>query len=511
VFSVWDNSYTVPMKQPPAAPVQTGIAGLDDILAGGLPRNRLFLLQGDPGVGKTTAALQFLLKGAASGERGLYVTLSETREELEAVAGSHGWSLEAVEVYELAVVDETSKGDYTLFHPSEVELNETTEGVLQVVDRLKPSRVVFDSLSELRLLARDPLRYRRQILALKQFFIGRECTVLLLDDRSSGPSDLQLESIAHGVIDLEQSSPDYGAERRRLRVKKMRGVKFRGGYHDFKIDTGGVAVYPRLVAAEHHEPFRAESIPSGLAELDALLGGGIDRGSSTLIVGPAGSGKTSLALHYAIAVARSGGKAALFTFEEGLGTLLTRAAGFGWDLATLVKEGRIVLRQIDAAEMSPGEFAAIVRSTVEESGAPLVVIDSLNGYLSAMPEERHLLLHLHELLSYLSQVGTASLLVMAQHGLLGMAMQSPLDVSYLADSVVLLRYFESAGAIRQAISVVKKRSGAHERTIRQFELGSNGIRIGPPLHEFQGVLTGVPVHRGGAGTLMGESGGARNH
>lgn len=496
------------MKAIPVARVSTGIPGLDDVLAGGLPRNRLYLLQGDPGVGKTTAALQFLLNGAAEGERGLYVTLSETREELEAVAASHHWSLEKVEIYELAVADETSKGDYTLFHPSEVELNETTEGVLAVVDRLKPTRVVFDSLSELRLLARDPLRYRRQVLALKQFFIGRSCTVLLLDDRSSGPSDLQLESIAHGVVDLEQSAPEYGAERRRVRVKKMRGVKFRGGYHDFKIDTGGVFVYPRLVAAEHHEPFQVEPLPSGIAELDALLGGGVDRGTSTLIMGPAGCGKTSLTLQYVMAAARRGEKAALFTFEEGSGTLFTRAKGFGFDLPTQVEQGRILLRQIDPAEMSPGEFAAIVRETVERNGIKLVAIDSLNGYMSAMPEERHLMLHLHELLSYVSQMGAASLIVMAQHGILGGSMRTPLDVSYLADAVVLLRYFESEGAIQQAISVVKKRSSPHERTLRLFRLGPTGVSVGPVLRDLQGVLTGVPAQRGAPSGLRGEAGGS---
>jgi circadian clock protein KaiC len=488
--------------------VRTGIAGLDDVLGGGLPRNRLYLVQGDPGVGKTTAALQFLLEGAGQGERGLYVTLSETREELQAVAASHRWSLDKIEIYELAVSDEAAKSDYTLFHPSEVELNETTEGVLAIVDRLKPGRIVFDSLSELRLLARDPLRYRRQILALKQFFSGRECTVLLLDDRSSGPSDLQLESIAHGVLDLEQVAPEYGAERRRLRVKKMRGVKFRGGYHDFKIETGGLAVFPRLVAAEHHEVFEMRPLSSGVPELDALLGGGIDRGSSTLIIGPAGCGKTTLGLQYALAAAGAGQRAVLFTFEEGLGTMYARARGFGWDLPANLEAGRIVLRQIDPAEMSPGEFACIVRDTVQRAGAQLVVIDSLNGYMSAMPQERHLLLHLHELLAFLNQMGVASLLVMAQHGLLGASMQSPLDLSYLADSVLLLRYFESEGAIRQAISVVKKRSGAHERTIRQFQMSAHGITIGAPLREFQGVLTGVPQHRGAMSKLMQEPSGS---
>jgi circadian clock protein KaiC len=361
--------------------VSTGTIGLDDILGGGLPLNRLYLVQGDPGVGKTTAALQFLLS-AVPGEGSLYVTLSETKEELEGVAASHGWSLGTIAVYELAVAEETAKGDYTLYHPSEIELNKTTQGVLEIVDRLKPRRVVFDSLSDLRLLARDPLRYRRQILGLKQFFVGRECTVLLLDDRSTGPADQQLESIVHGVIDLEQTAPEYGSDRRRLRVKKMRGVRFRGGYHDFKVDTGGLVVYPRLVAAEHGDRHAPEPVRSGVARLDELLGGGIDRGSSTLVIGPAGCGKSTLALRYVVAAAERGEKSALFSFEEGLGTLVARARGFGWDLPALEKSGSLVLQQINPAELTPGELASRVRRFVETQGCRLVVVDSLNGYMN---------------------------------------------------------------------------------------------------------------------------------
>jgi circadian clock protein KaiC len=471
--------------------VLTGIEGLDNILAGGLPPGQLYLIQGDPGVGKTTAALQFLLDGSRKGEPGIYVTLSETKAELEAIAASHGWSLEGVTIFELAMAEETAKGDYTLFHPSEVELNQTTQGVLEVVERVRPKRLVFDSLLELRLLARDALRYRRQVLALKQFFVGRACTVLLLDDRTSGPSDLQLESIAHGVIDLEQHAPEYGSDRRRVRVKKLRGVDFRAGYHDFRIVTGGLRVFPRLVASEHRVHFQPQSLPSGVAELDQLLGGGIERGSSTLIVGPSGSGKSTLALQYVIAAATRDHRSAFFAFEEGLGTLLARTRGFGWDLPSLMERGVLRFQQVDPAELSPGEFSQIVRRSVEDHDVRIVVIDSLNAYMNSMPAERHLALHLHEMLSYLSQVGVASILVMAEHGLLGPEVAGPAQMSYLADSVIVLRYFESAGEVRQAISVLKKRSGLHEKTISQFELGPGGVRVGSVLRGFEGVLAGT--------------------
>ena len=471
----------------------TGIEGLDNILAGGLPAGQLYLIQGDPGAGKTTAALQFLLEGSRKGEPGMYVTLSETKAELEGIAASHGWSLEGITIYELAVMEETAKGDYTLFHPSEVELSQTTQGVLEVVEKVRPQRLVFDSLSEMRLLARDALRYRRQVLALKQFFAGRACTVLLLDDRSSGPGDLQLESIAHGVIDLEQLSPEYGPDRRRVRVKKLRGVEFSGGYHDFRIVTGGLRVFPRLVASEHRAPFTPEPVPSGVKELDQLLGGGLDRGSSTLIAGPSGSGKSSLALQYVVAAAQRGHHSAFFAFEEGLGTLLARTRGFGWDLPSLMEKGALRLQQVDPAELSPGEFSHIVRRSVEEHDARILVIDSLNAYMNSMPAESHLALHLHEMLSYLSQKGVASVMVMAQHGLMGGELEGPAQMSYLADAVIVLRYFETEGSVRQAISVLKKRSGPHEKTIREFQLGPGGVRVGDPLREFEGVLTGIPI------------------
>jgi circadian clock protein KaiC len=477
----------------------TGNEGLDQILEGGFPANRVYLVEGDPGTGKTTLALQFLLEGARRGEPVLYVTLSETREELTAVAGSHGWSLDGVNIHELAPSEESLKAEtqYTIFYPSEVELGDTTNAVIEEVERIQPRRVVFDSLSEMRLLARDPLRYRRQILALKQFFAGRQCTVLLLDDRTSTDGDLQVQSIAHGVLMLEQMAVDYGGERRRLRVVKLRGSRFRGGFHDFTIQTGGVEVYPRLVAADHRREFVKESVSCSVPELDALLGGGLDRGTSTLIMGPAGSGKSSIAAQFIACAARRGERAAAFIFDEGISIHLARAAGLGNDIRSDVEEGRIHAQQIDPAELSPGEFAHRVRQAVEQDGARFVVIDSLNGYLQAMPDERFLTAQIHELLTYLNQQGVVTLLVMAQHGFLGAEMGTPADVSYLADTVILLRYFEAGGAVRRAISVVKKRTGFHEDTIRELRLSSKGIKVGEPLSKFQGVLTGIPVYTGG--------------
>lgn len=473
----------------------TGSAGLDSILQGGFPANRLYLVEGDPGTGKTTLALQFLLEGARRGEPVLYVTLSETKEELTAVADSHGWTLEGVTLHELVPPEESLKAEaqYTIFHPSEVELGETTRLVIDEVERIQPRRVVFDSLSEMRLLARDPLRYRRQILALKQFFAGRRSTVLLLDDRTSNDADLQVQSIAHGVLMLEQLELDYGAERRRLRVAKLRGSRFRGGFHDFAIRTGGLEVFPRLVAADRRGEFTPEPVASGVTALDALLGGGLDRGTSTLVLGPAGCGKSSLAAHFAAAMAARGERAAAFIFDEGVNTYLSRAAGLGTNLREQVEAGRLTVQQVDPAELSPGEFAHAVCSSVERDGARLVIIDSLNGYLQAMPDERFLTSQMHELLTYLNQQGVVTLLVMAQHGFMG-SMSSPVDVSYLADTVVLLRYFEAAGAIRRAISVVKKRTGRHEDTIRELRLSAtHGVEVGEPLTAFRGVLTGVPV------------------
>lgn len=484
----------------------TGIPGLDDVLTGGLTRNRIYLVQGDPGVGKTTIGLQFILEGIRRGEAGLYLTLSETREELKAVADSHGWTLEDVNVFEYTAADrlETDAEESTLFHPAEIELGEAMKKLLEAVERIKPRRVVIDSLSEIRLLAQNPLRYRRQILTLKHFFSGRDCTVLLLDDKHASQGDMQLMTLAHGVIMLEQLAPVYGAERRRLRISKFRGVKYRGGFHDFTIRTGGIIVYPRLVAAEHRQPFKPEQMASGMNALDSLLGGGIDRGTSTLIMGPAGSGKSALATHYAVAAARRGENVAAFIFDESRGTLFARCEAMNMQLAREVESDRITVQQVDPAEIPPGEFVHLVREAVEHRNIKLLVIDSLNGYMHAMPEERFLTVQMHELLTYLAQKGVATILVVAQHGLVGSSMQTPVDVSYLADSVILIRYYELAGEIRKAISVVKKRSGNHEKSIRPLDFGPNGLEVGDPLTEFHGVLSGIPSLDKNNGGLLGE-------
>jgi circadian clock protein KaiC len=470
----------------------SGIRGLDHILLGGFPRNRVYLVQGDPGVGKTTLGMQFLLEGARIGERGLYITLSESRDELIAVARSHKWSLEDITIYEQMVGEEAlQEEESTVFYPAEIELGETIRGMLVEVDRVKPQRVVLDSLSEIRLLAQNGLRYRKQILALKQFFAKRDVTVLCLDDRTSEIQDIQLQSVPHGVVELERYTPLYGAARRRLQLVKVRGLNFRDGYHDFSILTGGLVVYPRLVAAEHRAGQGQEQISSGLEDLDRMLGGGVDRGTSTLLMGPAGSGKSALATQYAVAAASRGEKVAIFLFEESLNSMLNRSAVLGMPVREWVDNGNVVLRQVDPAQLQPGEFAHLVREEVEERGTRLVVIDSLNGFLNAVPEEKFLLLHLHELLSYLGQHGVATILVFAQHGLVG-NMQTTVDVSYLADCVVLLRYFEARGRIHKALSVVKKRSGPHETAIRSLTMDREGLHIGDPLENYRGVLTGVP-------------------
>ena len=489
-------------KNAPLYPISsaTGIVGLDDILCGGFTPHRLYLIEGVPGSGKTTLALQYLMEGARLGEPVLYVTLSETEEEIRAMAKSHEWDLKGVTIRELVPPEESLQAaeQYTMFHPAEVELSETTRTILADVDRLKPKRLVFDSLSELRLLAGDPLRYRRQLLALKQFFRGRNCTVLLLDDLTSSGRDLQVQSIAHGVVLLEQLVPEYGADRRRLRVLKHRGRRFRGGYHDYLIDTGGLNVFPRLSASEHRNVPLEERISSGLASLDSLLGGGLELGTSTLIMGSAGTGKSSLAAQYVCAGAERGQRGAMFLFDESLNTLLTRTKGLDINLAKHYEDGTVTIRQVDPAEMTPGEFANSIRVAVEK-GAKCVVIDSLNGYLNAMPGERYLTIHLHELLMFLGQKGVATILIGAHQGMVGTQMITPVDASYLADAVILLRYFETQGEVRQAISVMKKRGGDHERTIRQFSLQPGGIRIGEPLRQFRGVLTGVPVVESGFG------------
>jgi len=481
------------------ADVRTGIPELDHILQGGLTPNRLYLVEGTPGSGKTTLALQYLIEGRRCGEKGLYVTLSETRDELIAAARSHGWSLDGIEVFELVAPEEElePENQYTMFQPPEMELTITTKAVLSEVERLRPNRIVFDSLSEMRLLAQSPLRFRRQVLALKQYFTGKKCTVLLLDDKTSEAQDLQLQSIAHGVISLEQLAPEYGTERRRLRIIKMRGRQYQGGYHDFVISRGRTDVFPRLVASDHNRGFARGQLKSGIKAVDDLLGGGIELGTSMLLLGPAGVGKSTLGIQYARNAALQGDRAVVFTFDESLETMLQRMSGLGSPLEELIESGLLRVLPIDPAELSPGEFADIIRRAVEppdgSPGAKVVLIDSLNGYLNAMPEERFLSSQLHELLTYLGHQGVVTFLIVAQHGVLGSGMHAAVDTSYLADSVILFRYFEAEGELRQALSVLKKRSGAHERTIREFQLGSTGIRVGEPLRHLQGVLSGIPL------------------
>jgi circadian clock protein KaiC len=472
---------------------KSGVDGLDNILSGGFPPNRMYLLQGPPGSGKTTLAMQFLLTGLAAGERSLYISLSETRDEIEEMARSHRWSLDGLEIVELSAIDSqlSAEAQNTLFHSSEVELTQTTKLLLEAVDRVRPARLAFDSLSELRLLSDTALRYRRQILAFKQYLAGRNCTSLLLDDTTATQSDLHVESLAHGVLKLEQISPDYGNDRRRLLVKKVRGKTYRGGYHDFVIATGGLLVFPRLVAAEHHREFPNENVSSGVEGLDELLGGGLGRGTNTLFIGPPGSGKSTLAFHFAVALAHRGERAGIYSFDENLEVTLARAEGVGLGFRELVESKKIILRQIDPADLSPGQFASQVRQGVEEDGIRLVVIDSLNGYLQSITSGRALNLQLHELLSYLNQQGVVTILVVAQHGWIGQ-MQTPVDVTYLADTVLTLRFYEAFGAVHKAIAVVKKRTGAHETTIRELIIDAHGVSVGPPLQQFRGLLTGTP-------------------
>lgn len=483
----------------------TGVAGLDEILGGGLTPNRLYLVEGSPGTGKTTVALQFLMEGERLGEQGLYITLSETAHELRAVAQAHGWNLDGLDLIELVPEGGLDpEQEQTLLHPSEVELGETVRGVMERVHAIRPQRVVLDSLSELRLLAQNPLRYRRQILALKHFFSTRECTVLVLDDRTSEPGDLQLHSIAHGVVSLDQSATGFGAERRTLRIVKMRGLKYSGGFHDMAINTGGICVYPRLISAGHATKPVEGIEPTGVAGLDSLLGGGLVPGTTTLLSGPAGVGKTTAAVQCMMTALKNGKRAAFFLFDERLPTLLLRSAALGMDLRPFIESGHLKIRQIDPAELSPGEFANAVCQAVEVDGAGVVVVDSLNAYLQAMPEERHLTLQMHELLTYLGQQAVVTLMILGQHGLMG-DIRSDVDLSYLADTVLMLRFFEASGEVRKAISVVKTRTTSHERTIREFRVDRAGLTIGEPLREFQGVLTGVPVYRGDGAPLLGKT------
>jgi circadian clock protein KaiC len=486
-----------------AAPLPTGVPGFDDVLSGGYAANRAHLIEGRPGSGKTTLGLQFLLEGVKRGETCLYITLSESKRELLSVAARHGWSLDGIEIFEL-VPPELSldpKQQQSLVYASDLELGETVRMALEAMERVKPSRVVFDSLSEIRLLSEGNLRYRRQVLALKSYFLLNDATVLMLDDLTASDENTNLHSISHAVIRLEQIVPAYGSERRRLTVTKMRGTDYRGGYHDLVIERGGLRVFPRLVAAEHHSPFVPEPLPSNVPELDVLLGGGLNRGTSTLIVGPSGAGKSTLALGYVWAALERGETALMISFDETMGILLQRAKGVGFDLQPHVAAGRLRIEQIDPADISPGEFAGRVREAVSRDGARFVVIDSLTGYLHAMPEQPYIVLQMHELLTYLNQQGVVTLLILAQHGMVGQ-MASPIDLTYLSDCVVLLRFFEANGRIRRALSVLKKRVGAHEDTIREFRIDRGGLRVGEPLEQFSGVLTGVPTFGGDRRALM---------
>jgi len=474
---------------------KSGIPGLDDILGGGLIAERMYLVDGNPGAGKTTLAMQFLLEGVRVGDRCLYVTLSETATELNAAARAHGWSLDGIDILELIVDEHALHEDaqLTMLHASDVELTETTQRLLAALDRLKPKRLVLDSLSELRLLAQTSLRYRRQILALKQLFLGRTCTVVMLDDRTAEGPDMQLHSIAHGVISLESETPNYGQTRRELEVRKFRGSHFLSGMHDFSIYRGGITAFPRLVAAQHVVPFNRSLIASGVSNLDNLIGGGIDRGTSTLLAGPPGSGKSTIAIQYAVAAAERGDHAAIFMFDETKGALLSRCDGIGMKIKTGSGPGELMLRQVDLSEVSPGEFVALVRQSVERDQARVVVIDSLNGYLNSMPRDHYLTAQLHEMLSYLNNRGVATFLVVAQSGLMAAGMTSPVDASYLADTVLLFRYFEHAGKLKKAISTMKKRTGNHETAIRELWFDRQGIHLSEPLMRLRGILTGVPV------------------
>lgn len=473
--------------------IDTGVKGLDDILSGGFPAGQMYLVEGDPGTGKTTLAMQFIMAGTKKGGKAIYITLSESRDELENSARSHGWDTADLPIAEFVPAEATLSAEeqYTVFRPSEIELSGTIQKLTGLIGELKPDRVVIDSLSELRLLAADAMRYRRQLLALKHFFAGRECTVLLLDDRTAEGSDTQLQSIAHGVIRLEKIHRSYGVTRRQIEVVKLRGSAFREGFHDYTILEGGLCIFPRLVAQEHLERFGGERLSSGLHGLDSMFGGGIGRGTSTLLIGPSGCGKSTLAMVYAYAAAQRGDRSIVYVFDEVLRTAQDRIEGLGMRIGEEIAKGNLRMTQVDPASLSPGEFAAQIRHDVEANDTRVVVIDSLNGYLMSMPGEKDLSVHLHELIAYLNQKGVSTFLVYTQHGLVG-NMMTEVDVSYLSDTVVLLRYFEARGSLRKLVSVVKQRVGNHEDTLRELRITNHGVEIGEPLTSYRGVMTGVP-------------------
>lgn len=482
---------------------KTGVVGLDDIVCGGLPRGHVYLIQGEPGTGKTTLGMQFLMEGVRNGEKVLYITFSETRRELIDIATGHGWNIDEVELLELSVIESELRPEAmnTLFHPAEIELGKITKVMLDAIERIKPLRVVFDSVSEMRMVSEVSTRFRRVMLALKQHLTDARITVLLLDDLTTSPRDLQILSIVHGVLLLEMLTLEFGAARRRMTISKLRGVRFRGGYHDLVLQRGGMRIFPRLVAGDHYKTFKQETVSSGLAELDALMQGGLDRGTSTLVIGPAGSGKSTIALQYAVTAAARGEKVDFYSFEENPSTMLARTAAIGMDLRGRIDSGNLRVHNIDTAEISPGEFAENIRFAVEEEDVRMIILDSLNGYMHAMPQEQYLMLQLHELFAFLNRQGVVTIITLAQQGLMG-PMQTPVDVTYLADSAIVTRYFEADGAVHKALSVVKKRSGAHEDTIRAMTINRAGLRIGEPLRHFRGVMTGVPVYVGtGGGSL----------
>jgi circadian clock protein KaiC len=483
----------------------SGVPGLDEILSGGLPKGQIYLLQGKPGTGKTTLALQFLNEGVRLGEKVLYVTFSETMTELKTVIQSHGWEPGALVILELSAIatEIGSKSNTTLFHPSEIELSKTVDLLRKKVEELKPDRIVIDSVSELRLLADSSLKYRRQMLALKEFFIHHHATVLLLDDLTTEAGDLHVQSIVHGVLLLEKFRAAYGAERRQFHIVKLRGVPFRGGTHDYIIEKGGLRMFPRLVASDHSVPFKSETLASGVEALDCLVGGGFDRGTSNLILGPAGSGKSTIALRFALTAAQNGKCVSVYSFEESVQNLEGRAKALGLDIRPYIDSGNLVLRKVDPAELTPGQFATLLRTATDEHKADMVVIDSLNGYVHAMPEQQFLMLQLHELLAYLANNGVVTIMILAQAGIMG-SMKSPLDLTYLADTVLITRFFEAFGRVKKAVSVIKKRTGAHEETLRELKIGQGGVMVGPVLEEFSGIFSGIPNFVGSAHKILKE-------